>query len=360
MPDAPAPNPQSPTPNPLLVASSPHLRQSATSQRIMLEVAIALLPAVAMAIYNFRLNALAILIACVGAALITEAIFNRVRRLDQTALDGSALVTGIILALSVPPTLPIWMAVVGAVVAIAIGKMVFGGLGANILNPAMVGRAFLVASFGVYMSNYTTPVPDRAPIVAQAQQSEIDAITQATPLGQYKAALKAAAKDPESLQPQQDVQQLEAQLEDVFTGVIPGSLGETSALMVLIGGAFLLLRRTITWHIPTAMLATAALISAIAWLLNPDLNLNPLYHLSAGSLLFGAFFIATDPVSCPLSRTGRLLFGAGAGAIVMLIRLYGGYPEGVMFAILFMNALTPLLDRWTRPTPTGGHTPKPA
>jgi len=388
------------------VSSSPHLAEPTTSQRVMLEVAGGTLPAAAMAVYLFQWSAAGVLISCVAAALVTEWVFNAVRKRPHTITDGSALVTGLILALSLPPTMRWWMAVVGTVVAVGVGKMLFGGLGSNIFNPAMVGRAFLMACFGTMMTTWTLPAVQQAELEKQWQQAraaaatsattpaakagatqpaqpEFAAVTGATPLALAKQCLKADAKLSQmaedlvkmeeagvaiveqaearvnytaALQKQAErLKDLNASKRQMFMGNISGSLGETSALLWLVGGVFLLLRRTITYHIPLAVLGSAIAIAAIAWLANGEVYPNPLVHLSGGGLMMCAFFIATDPVSCPLSKLGRVIFGVGVGALIMLIRLRGGYPEGVMYAVLLMNSVTPLLDRWTRPRPLGGH-----
>ncbi|MBN1436236.1 MAG: RnfABCDGE type electron transport complex subunit D [Sedimentisphaerales bacterium] len=341
----------------LMVSSSPHLAEAGTSKRIMFEVVIGMLPAVAMSVYLFLDYAAVVLISSVLACVVTEWIFNAVRKRPQTTGDGSAIVTGLILGLSLPPSLPWWAVVLGAVVAMGVGKMVFGGLGSNIFNPAMVGRAFLMACFGMMMTTWTIPLLQQETIINEDGTEEVVAITQATPLGQAKAAIRAAADDEKNNIDRNTCYTIEVdgQWKDMFMGNISGSLGETSTLCWLVGGLFLLFRRTITYHIPLAILATVTFISAIVWMINPDVYANPMVHLSGGGLMMCAFFIATDPVTCPLSKLGRVIFGIGIGALVMLIRLVGGYPEGVMYAVLLMNSVTPLLDRWTRPTPLGGH-----
>jgi len=331
----------------LLVTSSPHLSEPTSSRRVMYEVVIGLLPAVIMSIYLFRGAAAGLLIGCVGAGLATEWLFNVARKKPQTIGDGSVIVTALILALSLPPTLPIRMAVVGMAVAVAVAKMLFGGLGSNIFNPAMVGRAFLMASFGLWMTTWTLPVPGRGEQTTQ--------LTQATPLALAKQAIKDKHDPEKAKEEKQRAGAVNMQVKSMFLGNISGSLGETSALIWLIGGVFLLVRRTITYHIPLAVLGSAAIIALIAWLIDPVAYANPHAHLCGGGLMMGAFFIATDPVTCPLSMLGRVIFGIGVGALIMLIRLLGGYPEGVMYAVLLMNSVTPLLDRWTRPMPLGGH-----
>jgi electron transport complex protein RnfD len=332
----------------LIVSSSPHLIESGSSRRVMFEVVIGCLPALGAALWFFRGQAAVVVGACLVAALATEWIFNAARKKEQTVLDGSVIVTALILGLSLPPTIPFWAAGLGTIVAVAIAKMLFGGLGSNIFNPAMVGRAFLMACFGMMMTTWQLPVQQRA--VADDMN-----ITQATPLALAKAPIKDAANPDKPANQKAVASEVNDRLEDMFWGRTSGSIGETSALMWLIGGVFLLVRRTITWHVPFAVLASAGLIGGFAWHNNPEVYVNPLVHFCGGGMMMCAFFIATDPVTCPLSKLGRLIFGVGVGSLIMLIRLQGGYPEGVMYAILLMNSMTPLLDRWTRPTPMGGH-----
>jgi electron transport complex protein RnfD len=372
----------------LEVSSSPHLQDESTSRQVMLEVSIGTLPAAIMSVYLFRVSALVVLFSCVIAGILTEWIFNAVRKKTQTILDGSALVTCLILGLSLPPTFPWWGCVIGSVAAIGVAKMLFGGLGANIFNPAMVGRAFLMACFGTLMTTWVITVPQypEYETTAQEQGIRVDAVTQPTPLALAKQAVKTDAKlkemklEIERLQAEgaleQEIKKLQSDYkttqqaqvrrletlnqtkQNMFMGDISGSVGETSALLWLLGGIFLLWRRTITFHIPVAVLGSALALATGAWLINSEVYPNPLVHLCGGGLMMCAFFIATDPVSCPLSKSGRVIFGIGVGVLIMLIRLIGGYPEGVMYAVLLMNSMTPLLDRWTRPTPLGGHVKK--
>ena len=275
-------------------------------------------------------------VTTVGACLAAEAIGNRVRgRKMDSVLDGSAIITGMILAFSLPPKLPIYMAVIGGVVAIGLGKAVFGGLGHNLFNPAMVGRAFLMACFPVAMTTWAEPFTLRT--------IGVDAVTRATPL--------AAAKFGSDTVPA---------LGKLFLGDVGGSIGETSVVACLIGGIYLLVRRTADWRQPVGMLVGAMALAAVAHLLDAEKFAAPLVHLNSGALMFGAFFIATDYVGVPLTPTGRLIFGFGAGVLTMVIRLFGGYPEGVMYSILIMNALTPLIERWTVPEPFGGKVPAAA
>jgi len=339
----------------LLVSSSPHLIEPASSKRIMYEVVFGMLPAAGAALYYFRTGAGLILAACVCSALLAEWLCNAVRKKEQTISDGSALITALILGLSLPPELPPWMAVIGTVVAIVVAKMLFGGLGSNIFNPAMVGRAFLMACFGLWMTTWTAPatMQNNPAMENGAVKNEVVAVTGPTPLSLAKQPIKDAA-NADKLE-KATPKQVNRMFKPMFFGQTSGSLGETSAVLWLIGGVFLLLRKTITYHIPLAVLATAGIIATIAWWSNPEVYAHPLVHLFGGGLMMCAFFIATDPVTCPLTKLGRIIFGIGVGAMIMMIRLVGGYPEGVMYAVLLMNAMTPLLDRWTRTKPLGGH-----
>ena len=327
----------------ITVSPAPHISKAHSTRSIMLDVIIGLVPAMAAAVVYFRLRAAVLICACVIACVLTEWACNAIRRKAQSIDDLSAVVTGLILAFSLPPAVPAWLAVIGSVFAIAICKVVFGGLGANVFNPAMAARAFLTASFGMLMTTWTVPATiDPAMPAISADNTE--AVTQATPLAWSKEAIKGKAKAGVA----------EKQVKAAFMGEIGGCLGETSALALLMGGAYLLIRRTISYHIPAAVLLSAAVIAGIVYVIKPEAYVSPLVHLAGGGLLIGAFFIATDPVTAPLTHKGMLIFGAGVGALVMLIRLVGEYPEGVMYAVLIMNGVTPLIDRFCRLTPAGG------
>jgi len=292
---------------------------------MMIDVLIALLPVIGMAVYVFKLFAVIQLGICLGACLLAEAGFARMRGRVLPLWDGSAAVTGIILGLSLPATAPWYVGVIASVVAIGIGKAIFGGLGMNLFNPAMVGRAFVMIAFAGVMaaSGY------------ESAMAGIDALTQATPLNAFKQM------------------GIITPLKDLFFGLTNGSLGETSALACLIGGLYLCIRRTASWEIPAGLVAVVIVMGGLADLIGPPSDWTVLHHLCSGSLLFGAFFIATDPVSSPLTAKGKLIFGAGVGFFIMLLRFFSGYPEGVMFAVLLMNALTPLINRWTIPKAMG-------
>jgi electron transport complex protein RnfD len=310
-----------------IVTSSPHLFMGDDTRGVMRDALLALLPALAASAYFFGWRALWVTGVCVGSCVGAEWAFQRLASRTVRTGDLSAAVTGILLAFCLPPGTPWWAAAVGGVVSIVLGKEVFGGLGHNIFNPALVGRAVLLASFPVQMTTWTFPARS-----IPSPFAGVDAVASATPL--------AAAKGMAAAFPHWDL----------FVGQVGGSIGETSALALLLGGGFLLLRGVIDWTIPAAFIVSTA---ALCGLLGAD----PLGHLLAGGLLLGAFFMATDYVTSPLSRRGRLLFGAGCGLLTVLIRLYGGFPEGVCYAILIMNSLVPLIDRFTLPVPFGGRRP---
>ena len=328
----------------ITVSFAPHISKQYSTRNIMLDVIIALAPAMLAAVYFFRLHAIALVATCVIAAMATEWICNLIRKKPNTLGDLSAVVTGIILAFSLPPAFPLWAAVIGSAFSIALGKVVFGGLGANIFNPAMAGRAFLTACFGMLMTTWTVPAPIQSDMPVISADNTVDTRTEATPLAHSKDIQKAHF----------GAQDLNKKIGNIFFGNVGGSLGETSALALIIGGIYLLIRKTITYHIPVGVLIAAAIFSGIAYMVNSDVYVSPLYHLSSGGLLLGAFFIATDPVTAPLTRRGMLLFGLGVGTITMLVRIVGEYPEGVMYSVLLMNAVAPLIDRLFKRIPLGG------
>ncbi len=306
----------------LCVSSSPHTHSGASVRRMMLDVILALLPAAAAAIWFFRLDAVRLIAVCIGAAMLTEWLCRKAMRRENTLGDLSAAITGLLLAFNLPPTLPSWMAALGAVFAIGLAKQVFGGLGYNPFNPALIGRAFLLISFTGAMTTWAAPA------------TWVDGVTGATPLGLFKASIKGFDVD------------VTWNLKDFLLGNMRGCIGETSALALFIGGMYLILRRVITWHIPAAYLGTVALYAAILRLSNPETAMPVAFHLLAGGLFLGAFFMATDLVTSPITRRGQIIFGIGCGVITMIIRTVpsGGYPEGVSFAILIMNAFVPLIN----------------
>lgn len=318
---------------PLLLQSSPHVRDSDSVRKIMYTVVVALLPAAAAATFFFGWRALAVLLVTIASCVIFEAIALRVARKEVRAhlLDGSAVITGLLLAMNLPAGIPFWMVVVGALVAILLGKHVYGGLGNNPFNPALVARVFLLISFPTAMTAWP---------VTTMQQATADVVTAATPLGVLQMDGAAAALSG-------------ASHWNLFIGNVGGCLGETSALALLVGGILLLIRKVITWEIPVVFMGTVVVFTGIAWLVAPETNPDPLWHLLSGGVILGAWFMATDMVTSPVSRRGMLAFGIGCGLLTCVIRMFAGYPEGVSFAILIMNGLVPLLDRYFPPVRFG-------
>lgn len=310
----------------LLLESSPHFRDQDSVPKIMYAVILSLLPAVLASIYFFRWRALLLYACCIVGGLATEALFLWIRKKPMNSLwDGSVIITGLLLAMTLPPELSLDSAVIGAVVAVGLGKHVFGGLGHNIFNPALVGRAFLQTAFPVAMTTWTAPAA-----------LSVDAVTFATPLGNLKfdAALLEGTLTP---------------VKDLFWGNVGGSLGETSAIALLIGVAFLFYKKAIDWKIPAGIILSLTVFTGIFWLISPDTYATPLFHLMAGGMILGAFFMATDMVTSPITPRGTWIYALGIGLLVGLIRLFGGLAEGVMFSILFMNMFVPLLNRFSRP-----------
>jgi electron transport complex protein RnfD len=329
----------------ITVAPAPHISRPVWTYQVMMDVIIGLVPAMAAAGYYFRIHALILIGTCIISCVVTEWLCNLILKRPNSLGDFSAVVTGIILALSLPPGLPVWAAVIGSAFSIAIGKMVFGGLGSNIFNPAMVGRTFLTACFGMLMTTWMVPATIDPTMPKIAPENMMHAKTQATPLGWSKIAIKD--KNGAKLFN-------EEQFKSTVLGDVGGCLGETSAIALLIGGLYLLIRRTINFYIPAAILLSAFIFAGVAYLIDPDAYMEPLFHLTSGGMLLCAFFIATDPVTAPLTRRGMLIFGVGVGTLTMLIRIVGAYPEGVMFSVLLMNAVTPLIDRLCKRVPAGG------
>ncbi len=313
-----------------LLSSSPHAHAPTSVAGIMLDVLIALLPAAVCGTYFFGMKAVLLIATCVASCILAEALCRMAMKRESTVGDLSAVVTGLLLALNLPPGLPPWMAVAGSVFAIGVAKQVFGGLGCNPFNPALAARAFMLVSFTGAMTTWTA-----SPWMVSA--GGVEAMTHATPLAFVKRGAEGL-----------DMGQL-ALLKDLFVGNVNGCIGETSALALLAGAAYLLFRRVITWHVPVAFLGTMFVFATFHG------GLPPLVHVLSGGALLGAFFMATDYVTSPATASGKLIFGCGCGLLTMCIRTAptGAYPEGVSFSILVMNAFTPLISRWTRPRPFG-------
>jgi electron transport complex protein RnfD len=309
-----------------IIRSSPHLKDKDSVPKIMYTVVIALLPAAVASVYFFRFRAILLYIVCLVACLATEAVFLWVRKKPlQSLWDGSAVITALLLAMTLPPNLSLELAVIGSIVAIAIGKQVFGGLGHNIFNPALVGRAFLQTAFAEAMNTWIPPVT-----------LHIDTATFATPLGNLKFQDAVAQGTLDSL-------------KDLFWGNTGGCLGETSAIALLIGALILLYKKTIDWRIPIGIILTLSAFPGVFWLVSPNKFAPPSFHILAGGLLIGAFFMATDMVTSPITPRGTWIYALGIGLIIGIIRLFGGFAEGVMYSILFMNTFVPLLNRYFRP-----------
>jgi Na+-translocating ferredoxin:NAD+ oxidoreductase subunit D len=323
--------------NLLKISGSPHVHTSNSTPSIMYGVVYAMIPAMLVSFYFFGLDAVrVILISVIGCMAVEYLVQKYLLKSEITVFDGSAIVTGVLLAFNVPSNLPWWILIIGAIVSIGIGKMSFGGLGKNIFNPALVGRVFLLISFPVQMTSWPVPQPGfKMPLA--------DAITGPTPLGILKEGL-AGGKTVEEIMPD-----IPNYVDNLMTGFQGGSLGEVSAIALLLGALYMFYRKIITWHIPLSYLGSAVIFSGILWLANPGYYVDPLFHVVTGGMILGVFYMATDMVSSPMSAKGQLIFGAGAGILTILIRVYGAYPEGVSFAILIMNAFVPLIDMAFKP-----------
>ena len=322
--------------NKLIVSLSPHVHGGDTVSKNMYGVLIALIPAFIVSIAVFGVGAFIVTLTSVAACIFFEwAITKYILKRDKTTiLDGSAALTGVLLAFNLPSNFPIWMIIIGALVAIGVGKMTFGGLGCNVFNPALIGRVFLLISFPVAMTSWP-----------QTGQYDLytDAVTGATPLALMKSAMHGDATA---------LQQLPDALS-LFLGNNPGSLGEVSALALLIGLAYMLWKKIITWHIPVSIIVTVFVFSGIMHLVDPETYAGPVVHILTGGLMLGAIFMATDYVTSPMSHKGMIIYGIGIGFLTVVIRLFGAYPEGMSFAILIMNAFTPLINTYFKPKKFG-------
>ena len=331
----------------LIVSPSPHLHSKVSTQSLMRDVIIALVPAMLVSILFYGWNAVLLLAVSVATCVLAEWLITKyLLKRPSTVGDLSAVVTGILLALNVPPASPWWLVFVGSIVAIGIAKMTFGGLGQNIFNPALVGRVFLLVSFPVLMTDWAIPqawfntnIPMFNPV--------IDAYTGATPLGIAKEGLKAGMTLPEIFSANQFT------FRQAFFIKAGGSAGEISALALIIGLVYLLCRRVIKATIPVTIVATVALMTGIFSAINPDIYTGPVFNIFTGGLLLGALFMATDYVTSPMTTKGQIIFGVGIGVITVLVRYFGAYPEGVSFAILIMNCTVPLINKYCRPARFG-------
>ena len=325
--------------NLLKISGSPHVHSDESTKKIMWRVNLALVPMLLTGIAYFGLNALLISIVSVACCCLFQGLIEKfIMRVPSTVCDGSAIVTGLLLAFNVPATAEmIWMVAIGALVAIGVGKMTFGGLGKNPFNPALVGRVFMLISFPVQMTTW--------PTVGKWFPMSLDTVSGATPLG----LIKEGVKNGQSLSEVLSAPDMPS-LCDIFLGHMGGSLGEVSAIAILIGAIYLLCRKVISWHIPVAFISTAFIFSGILWLADPTQFIDPLTTILTGGIMLGACFMATDMVTSPMAKSGQLVFGVGCGLLTIIIRNWGAYPEGVSFAILLMNSVTPLINRWCKPT----------
>jgi len=319
----------------ITVAPSPHFYTRDSVPRIMYDVIIALIPALLASFFLFGLGALILCAISIASCIMWEYTITKfLLKKPPTIWDGSAVITGLILAFNVPSNLPHWIMVIGALVAIGIGKLSFGGLGNNPFNPALVGRVFMIISFPMQMTNW--------PIAMQDRLRVLDVSTGATPLSVIKEGIKNG-------EPISSLMEQIPSYFEMFIGKMGGSLGEVSALFLILGGIYLLIRKVITWHTPVSVLGSIVIFTGILWLIDPTTNADPLFHVISGGALLGALFMASDYATSPMTPKGMLIFGLGIGLITVVIRVYGSYPEGISFAILIMNAFVPLLNKYFRP-----------
>ncbi|MCX8104396.1 MAG: RnfABCDGE type electron transport complex subunit D [Ignavibacterium album] len=301
------------------LTTSPHLHSKWSTAKVMWFVNLALVPCIASALIFFGIQQILIMLVAVSFAVGTEAAIQAIRKKKVTLFDGSAALTGLLLSLTLPPNFSLSATAIGSVVAIGLGKQIFGGIGYNIFNPALVGRAFLQAAFPVQITTWTKP------------NYAVDSVTSATPLAAFK------------------FDKLLTETSSLAIGNVGGSLGETSAIAVLLGGIFLIAVGIVNWRIPLSMIIGMFVFGGTLWFINPQQYPSPVFQIFAGSFLFGAMFMATDWVTSPITNRGMWIFGIGISLILILIRIFGGLPEGVMYSILFMNAFVPIINRYTRP-----------
>ena len=324
------------------VSPSPHVHSGNSIERLMYDVLLALSPAFLVSVWFFGLGALYVTVVSVSCCMSFEYLIQKyLLKQTPTLRDGSAAVTGLLLAFNVPANLPVWILILGAMVAIGIGKMTFGGLGNNLFNPALVGRVFMLISFPVQMTCWPKPLVSRWNLetvfnFGNYPAEYIDTFTGATPLGVFK----------------EGVGEMSLTL-NFFIGNMGGSMGEIAAVALMIGFAYLLVRKVITWHIPVSIILATSVFTGILWLVNPETNATPVFHLFTGGLLLGAIFMATDYVTSPMSHTGMFVYGVGIGVITVVIRVFGAYPEGMSYAILIMNAFVPLINTYMKPARFG-------
>ncbi len=320
--------------NQIILSPSPHLESGESTQRVMLDVIIAMVPACIATVFFFGMPAVIVMAACTIFCVAAEWACNKIMKQPTTICDYSAALTGLLLAFNLPPSAPIWMCFVGAIFAIPMAKVIFGGLGYNTFNPALVARTALLISFPAQMTDWRAP--------GGFVTSAADLKSMATPLGELGTSLMLTGKIPESFD-----------LAAYFLGNQAGCVGAASSLALLLGAVYMFYRKVITWETPVSFIGAAMVLSGLLWMINPETNANPIFHLFTGGMILGAFFMATDMVTSPLSSKGMLIFGAGCGILTILIRVYASFPEGVAFAILLMNSAVPIIDRYTKPTVFG-------
>lgn len=321
--------------DPIIISASPHVHSARTSKRVMYDVLYALIPAFLVSVYVFGISALILTSVAVISCILFEYLIQKfLLKSEITISDGSALITGILLAFNLPAGLPIWMIIVGSLIAIGVAKLSFGGLGYNIFNPALVGRVFLLVCFPVQMTSWPIPVDNHLSLV--------DVVSGETTLGIIKEGLMYG-------ETMSTISEKLPTVMELLLGITSGSVGEMSGLALLLGGIFLLARKVITWHIPITVLLTMAVMTGIFWFINPEQYANPLIHVLSGGAILGAFYMATDLVTSPMTKKGMIIFAIGIGVITVVIRLYGAYPEGISFAILIMNAFVPLINTYFKP-----------
>lgn len=345
------------------VSAAPHIKQKISVNSVMWQVVLALIPALLVGIFFFGIQSLLLTMYAVAAAVITEALIQKFRKVPITVSDGSAVVTGILVAFNINSAAPWWLPVIGAVFAIAIGKQIFGGLGFNIFNPALLGRAFMMASWPTLMTagwKSTNPMSS----IFQSSMNGLrnlpsnvpDVVTSATPLGVVKALRDTTQISSDMANTVMDNLTSMDTLQDLFWGNIGGVIGEVSAAALLIGAAYLAWKHIIEWRIPVSYIGTVFVLvyafGGINGMFSASIML-PIFHIISGGLILGAFFMATDMVTSPVTKKGRLIFGFGCGVLTVVIRLIGGYPEGVSYSILLMNIAVPLIDRYTTPKTFG-------
>ncbi len=319
----------------LNISPSPQTHGTETTRKLMIGVAVALIPALITSVFYFGYGAVIVTLTSIVSCLVFEYLIQRFFLKKPVSItDGSALVTGMLLAFNLPSNIPVYTIIIGSFAAIVVAKMTFGGLGNNPFNPALVGRVFMLISFPVQMTSW--PVP------AGLKTGYTDAVTGATPLAIVKEGLKNG-------EPLQQLMSTIPSPSQMFLGKMAGSLGEVAAVALLLGFAYLLVKKIITWHIPVSVIGTVAIFTTILWVVNPVKNADPVFHMLTGGLLLGAIFMATDYVTSPMNKKAMLIYGCGIGMLTVIIRVWGAYPEGVSFAILIMNAFVPLMNTYIKP-----------